>query len=97
MILNRDSVRQLKDAGYTYHELAELAKCPTPVIMQLGQYGTVPEKPIDLDVEALLKAKGNTEQVKEANAETATTVVGEDQPNEVQERRKPGRPPKIEE
>ena len=57
MIVGRNEVQQLKAAGYTYHELAELAKCPTPAVMQLGQYGTTPDKAIDLDVAALLKAK----------------------------------------
>jgi len=57
MIVGRNEVQKLKEAGYTYHELAEIAKCPTPTVMQLGQYGTAPDKPIDLDVKALLEAK----------------------------------------
>ncbi len=61
MIVNREQVQQLKEAGYTYHELAELAQCPTPAVMQLGQYGMQPDKPIDLDVAALLKAKAPKE------------------------------------
>lgn len=57
MIVGRNEVQQLKAAGYTYHELAEIAKCPTPTVMQLGQYGTAPDRPIELDVKALLDAK----------------------------------------
>lgn len=62
MIVGRNEVQQLKAAGYTYHELAELAKCPTPAVLQLGQYGMTPDKPIDLDVATLLKAKAKKEE-----------------------------------
>lgn len=57
MIVGRAEVLKLKEAGYTYHELAQLANCPTPAVMQLGQYGTQPDRAIDLDVAALLRAK----------------------------------------
>ena len=57
MIVGRAEVLKLKEAGYTYHDLAQLANCQTPAVMQLGQYGTQPDRGIDLDVDALLKAK----------------------------------------
>ena len=76
MPVNRDQVQQLKAAGYTYHELAEIAKCPTPAIMQLGQYGTQPDRPINLDVNALLKAKEQQKQpetIEQPKAEESVT------------------------
>lgn len=49
--------KALKEAGYTEHDIAQLAGVPTPAIVKLARYGMAPQKDITIDVAALLKAK----------------------------------------
>lgn len=86
MILNREHIAQLREAGYSYHDIAQEAKLPTPMVMQYGQYGTAPDRPIDVDFEAMMKArKAKVEPPKETTEHT-------EQPQEKEEKRGPGRP-----
>lgn len=93
MILNREHIAQLREAGYSYHDIAQEAKLPTPMVMQYGQYGTAPERPVDVDFEAMMKVrKAKVEPPKETTEHTEQPQEKE----EKEEKRGPGRPPKNE-
>jgi predicted transcriptional regulator len=57
MGLSMDDCTKLKAAGYSEHDIAQVAKVPTPAIVKLARYGMAPQQEINIDVDGLLKAK----------------------------------------
>ena len=77
MGLTMQECRQLKAAGYSEHDIAQLAGVPTPAIVKLARFGMAPQKQIVIDVAELLKAKDAVKPEPEAveiQPETAPTV-----------------------
>ena len=68
MGLSMQECRQLKAAGYSEHDIAQLAGVPTPAIVKLARYGMAPQKEIVIDVAAMLKAKAKAVEIQPETA-----------------------------
>ena len=68
MGLSMRECKQLKAAGYSEHDIAQLAGVPTPAIVKLARYGMAPQKEIVIDVAAMLKAKAKAVEIQPETA-----------------------------
>lgn len=83
MALSMDDCAKLKAAGYSEHDIAQVAKVPTPAIVKLARFGIPPQHHIEIDIDAMLKAKEGEKPKEEAKADES-----------VEGKSGPGRPPK---
>lgn len=72
MGLTKDQVEKLRDLGMSFHDIAQIAKVPTPVIAQIGLYGKQPDMAdFAFDFAGVLASK-TKEAAKEEPMETPT-------------------------
>lgn len=64
MGLSKTQVEQLRDLGMSFHDIAQIAKVPTPVIAQIGLYGKTNDAVFDFDFQKVFEENGGKKAVE---------------------------------